>query len=78
MDRVAYDEFGYFHENAEEFGLPYPGPPIVRREFVAVDDIRRLITEAGREPVERDTLYRRVRRSGSQWEAGEPVTSAAV
>jgi pimeloyl-ACP methyl ester carboxylesterase len=39
---VAYDEFGYFHENAEEFGLPYPGPPIVRREFVAVDATRRL------------------------------------
>jgi aminodeoxyfutalosine synthase len=47
-------------------------------EILSVDDIRRLITEAGREPVERDTLYRRVRRSGAQWEAGEPVTSAAV
>ena len=29
---VPYDEFGLFHENAEEFGLPYDGPPTVRRE----------------------------------------------
>jgi pimeloyl-ACP methyl ester carboxylesterase len=27
-----YDEFGLFHENAAEFGLPYDGPPLVRRE----------------------------------------------
>ncbi len=39
---VAYDEFAYFQENAEEFGLPYGGPPIVRREFVELDDGRRL------------------------------------
>ena len=32
VERVAYDEFG----------LPYDGPPTVRREFVAVDDSRRL------------------------------------
>ena len=29
-------------------------------EVLSVDEIRRLIEEAGREPVERDTLYRRV------------------
>jgi pimeloyl-ACP methyl ester carboxylesterase len=39
---VTYDEFAYFHENAEEFGLPYPGPPTVRREAVDLDDGRRL------------------------------------
>ena len=33
---LHYDEFGLFHENAEEFGLPYDGPPEVRREFVEV------------------------------------------
>ena len=27
MERIAYDEFGLFHENADEFGLPYDGPP---------------------------------------------------
>jgi pimeloyl-ACP methyl ester carboxylesterase len=32
----GYDEFGLFHENAEEFGLPYDGPPAVRRESVVV------------------------------------------
>ena len=41
-ERVPYDEFGLFHENAAEFGLPYDGPPTVRRESVAVDDDRRL------------------------------------
>lgn len=41
-DRVDYDEFGLFADNASEFGLPYDGPPTVRREFVAVDDTRRL------------------------------------
>ena len=40
--RVAYDEFGLFHENAAEFGLPYDGPPTVRRESVVVDESRRL------------------------------------
>jgi pimeloyl-ACP methyl ester carboxylesterase len=39
---VDYDEFAYFHENAEEFGLPYTGPPTVRREFVDLGDGRRL------------------------------------
>ena len=39
-------------------------------EILSVDEIRRLITEAGREPVERDTLYRRVDRESHdsvQW-----------
>jgi len=34
---LHYDEFGLFHENAEEFGIPYDGPPVVRRESVVVD-----------------------------------------
>lgn len=37
-----YDEFSMFHENAEEFGIPYPGPPIVERRSVPVDADRRL------------------------------------
>src|SRR6201990_2745238 len=41
MERVAYDEFGLFHENAEEFGLPFERPPEVRREFVPLADGRR-------------------------------------
>jgi len=42
MERVAYDEFSMFHENAEEYGIPYDGPPVVRREFVEVEPGRRL------------------------------------
>lgn len=42
VDRVAYDEFGLFHENAQEFGLPYDGPPIVRRASVEVTPGRHL------------------------------------
>jgi pimeloyl-ACP methyl ester carboxylesterase len=34
--RVAYDEFGLFHENASEFELPMAAPPSVRRESVDV------------------------------------------
>jgi pimeloyl-ACP methyl ester carboxylesterase len=40
--RIEYDEFGLFHENAEEFGLPYTGPPTVRRERVEVEPGRAL------------------------------------
>jgi len=42
-------------------------------ELLSVDQIRRLIEEAGREPVERDTLYHRVVRDGANWEAGEAI-----
>ncbi len=36
--------------------------------------IRRLIEEAGRGPVERDTLYREVERREGGWRAGRPLT----
>src|SRR6187431_1918477 len=42
VERIAYDELGLFHENAEEYGLPYDGPPVVRRTEVEVDRDRRL------------------------------------
>jgi aminodeoxyfutalosine synthase len=45
--------------------------------MLTVDEIRRLIVEAGREPVERDTLYRRVDRNGSWWQAGAAITAGA-
>jgi len=38
-------------------------------EILSVEELEALIREAGFVPVERDTLYRRVRRHGSQWEA---------
>ena len=45
-------------------------------EILSVEQIRRLIVEAGREPIERDTLYRRVKRSGSEWHEGEAIVAA--
>lgn len=45
-------------------------------EFLSVERIEHLIREAGRDPVERDTLYRRVIRDSvnpSQWSVGEQV-----
>ena len=40
--QVNYDEFGLFHENAAEYGLPFDGPPTVRRVSVSVPGGRRL------------------------------------
>jgi pimeloyl-ACP methyl ester carboxylesterase len=42
VERVAYDEFGLFHENAVEYGLPFDRDPDVRRVFVEVEPGRRL------------------------------------
>ncbi len=47
-------------------------------EILSVEAIRRLIVEAGREPVERDTLYRRVERDGAGWIAGEPILTGVA
>ena len=47
-------------------------------EGLTVEEIHRLIREAGREPVERDTLYRRVIRDGARWHVGEPILAAAA
>jgi pimeloyl-ACP methyl ester carboxylesterase len=41
-ERVDYDEFGLFHENAAEYGLPFDRPPAVRRVFAEVAPGRRL------------------------------------
>jgi pimeloyl-ACP methyl ester carboxylesterase len=38
-ERVDYDEFGLFHQNAEEHGLPFDRPPTVRRVFADVDPV---------------------------------------
>ena len=35
-ERVPYDEFAMFGDNAAEYGIPYDGPPSVRREKVLV------------------------------------------
>ncbi len=48
-----YDEFALFHENAEEFGLPFAEPPVVERVAVDVGDGRSLSAlKWGTEPPE--------------------------
>jgi pimeloyl-ACP methyl ester carboxylesterase len=42
VERVPYDEFSMFQENADEYGIPYDGPAVVRREDVEVQPGRRL------------------------------------
>lgn len=43
-NRVAYDEFSMFHENAAEWGLPYDAPPMVERVETSLRDGRSLST----------------------------------
>lgn len=45
-------------------------------EVLTVDEIERLIREAGRIPIERDTLYHRVHREGNTWRIGERVLTS--
>ena len=48
-------------------------------EFLSVDRIKELIREAGREPIERDTIYREVIRNSENpldWSIGEPIAAA--
>ncbi len=45
-------------------------------ELLTVEQIKRLIAEAGREPIERDTLYRRIERDHANpaaWRVGEQI-----
>ena len=51
------------------------------REGLTVAQLHRLIREAGRDPVERDTLYRQVIRDASdpvRWRIGGPVVPTAA
>ncbi|HZU38517.1 MAG TPA: aminofutalosine synthase MqnE, partial [Gemmataceae bacterium] len=45
---------------------------------VTVAELRRLIEEAGRVPVERDTLYHQVIRSNGHWQTGQVVQASGV
>ena len=42
-------------------------------EVLSVESIRQLIEEAGREPIERDTLYRQVERNANDWKIGQQL-----
>ena len=41
-ERVPYDEFSMFGDNAAEYDIPYAGPPAVRRESVLVSGGRKM------------------------------------
>jgi aminodeoxyfutalosine synthase len=45
---------------------------------LSVAEIRRLIEEAGRIPVERDTLYREVIRTEDRWQTGRSLRLVAA
>jgi aminodeoxyfutalosine synthase len=45
---------------------------------LTVAEIRRLIEEAGRIPVERDTLYHEIKRANGQWETGRAINELAL
>lgn len=45
---------------------------------ISVSEIQRLIAEAGRIPVERDTLYHRVEREGARWTSREHIDVPAL
>ncbi len=42
-------------------------------QALSVEQIEQLIREAGRDPIERDTLYRQVNRNGANWTLGQPL-----
>ncbi|MFO0949394.1 MAG: aminofutalosine synthase MqnE [Planctomycetota bacterium] len=42
-------------------------------EVLSVEQLRRLIEEAGRVPIERDTLYHKIHREGDSWRKGERI-----
>ncbi len=49
-------------------------------EMLGIEQIRGLISEAGREPVERDTVYRRIHRDAQdfrRWSTGEKIAAVA-
>ena len=52
--------------------LIYHDAGAVTPEGLTVEQLHRLIREAGREPFERDTLYRRVVRDGQDWTIDVP------
>ena len=42
IDRIPYDEFSMFEENAHEYGIAFDRPPTVRRQSVSLGDGRQL------------------------------------
>jgi aminodeoxyfutalosine synthase len=58
--------------------LIYHDAGAVTPEGLTVESLHNMIREAGRDPVERDTLYRQVIRNGAEWSVGEPLQHVTV
>src|SRR5690606_11562968 len=57
-------------------GLIYHAAGTTTPELQTVEQIRNLVAEAGREPIERDTLYRRIERDPANlaaWRVGDQI-----
>src|SRR5436305_922053 len=83
VERIPYDEFSLFHENAEEFGLPYNGP----ESFADFDEILARTIEFNPtrsvSSLRRGILHNAVQREDGSWvwryqrfRAFEPETGA--
>ena len=69
-ERVDYDEFGLFHQNAEEYGLPFDRPPTVRRVFADVAPVDPVAAAAPAASVASVARGRRL--SALVWQDREP------
>ena len=69
-DRVDYDEFGLFHENAEEYGLPFDRTPTVRRVFADVDPVDSLAPASSASSASSGSRGRRL--SALVWQDRDP------
>jgi aminodeoxyfutalosine synthase len=59
------------------YDITKEAPAATTHQELTVGELCRLITEAGGEPIERDTLYRRVIREGNDWTVGESICKTA-
>lgn len=77
---IAYDEFSMFADNAAEAGLPYDGPPAVRRELVELPSGQRISALVWGERAPRLVLLHGGAQNAHTWDTvalalGEPLVA---